>query len=107
MDIKQLQSRRDKAREDREQWRDLLEDAYDYTIPSRNKFTNKADGDEENSHLYDETATLAIPRFANRMQRSLFPEGQQFAQFKAGSDTPKDQKQPVDDALEELSLIHI
>lgn len=105
MDIKELQSRRDKARADREQWRGLLEDAYDYTIPSRNKFTNRSNGDEENEHLYDETACLAIPRFANRMQRSLFPEGQQFAQFKAGSDIPEDEKKQVDDALEEYNSV--
>lgn len=103
LNIKQLQSRRDKARADREQWRDLLEDAYDYTIPARNRFTNRTDGDEENSHLYDETATLAIPRFANRMQRSLFPEGQQFAQFKAGADVPEEARKQVDNNLEEYA----
>ena len=103
LDIKKLEKRRDKARADREQWRDLLEDAYDYTIPARNRFTDRTDGDEENSHLYDETASAAIPRFANRLQRSLFPEGQQFAQFKAGSDFTDEQKKQVDDSLEEYT----
>lgn len=100
---KQLCDRRDKARADREQWRDLLEDAYDYVIPARNRFTNRTDGDEENEHLYDETATLAIPRFANRLQRSLFPEGQEFAQFKAGSEIPEDSKESLDNGLEEYT----
>lgn len=103
MDGKALKRRLDKALADRHQWRDLLEDAYDYIIPSRNNFSNRTQGDEENSHIYDETAPLAIPRFANRMQRSLFPEGQEFVLFKAGSDVPEDDKQKVDDALEEYS----
>ena len=98
-----LVRRKDKASADREQWRDLLEDAYDHVIPSRNRFTNKTDGDEDNNHLYDETAPLAIPRFANRMQRSLFPEGQEFAQFKSGSKIPEDQRQTLDDQLEEYT----
>lgn len=103
MDIHNLCQRRDKARADREQWRDLLGDAYDHVIPARNRFTNRTDGDEENSHLYDETAPLAIPRFANRLQRSLFPEGQQFAQFKAGDGFGEDEKKEVDGALEEYT----
>jgi len=103
MDAKKLKSRLDKAKADRDQWRDLLEDAYDHIIPSRNNFSSKTEGDEENSQIYDETAPLAIPRFANRMQRSLFPEGQEFALFKAGSDFPDEEKQAVDDQLEEYA----
>lgn len=103
MDGAALKKRLDKAKADRDQWRDILEEAYDYIVPSRNNFSNRTAGDEENTQIYDETAPLAIPRFANRIQRSLFPEGQEFVLFKSGSDIDEDDRQAVDDQLEEYA----
>lgn len=90
-----------KAKANRDHYRDLLEEAMDYVIPARNEFSKKTEGDEENFHVYDETAPMAIPKFANRMQRSLFPETEHWVNFKAGVDIPEDAKESVDKALEQ------
>lgn len=103
MNAEALKRRLDKAKADRNQWRDLLEDAYDYIIPFRNNFSNRKEGQQENNHIYDDTAPQAIPRFASRIQRSLFPENQDFVLFKAGDDIPEGERQNVDDSLEEYT----
>ena len=98
IDDKALQRRLAKAKSNRDQWRGLLEEAYRFVIPSREDFSHTEQGDEDNDHIFDETAPLAAPRYANRMQRSLFPD--EFVLFKAGSDVDEDQKKSLDDQLE-------
>lgn len=98
MDVKDLLRSYSKAKADTEEWRDLLEDAYDYTVPERNNFSTKTEGDEENGHIYDETASLAAPRYANRMQRTLFPDS--FVKFQAGSNYTDEEKRGMEKDLE-------
>ena len=98
IDDKALQRRLTKAKANRDQWRGLLEEAYRFVVPSREDFSHTEQGDEDNDHIFDETAPLAAPRYANRMQRSLFPD--EFVLFKAGADVGEDEKQGLDDQLE-------
>lgn len=100
MNIAEAYKRCDKAFENQSRWRDLLEDAYFYVIPERNNFTTKSEGEEEDNHVYDETAPVSAPKFANRMQRALFPSDQEWVQFKAGEDVSEDEQ---DNANQQLS----
>ena len=97
--------RLEKAKANQDLYRDLLQEAYDFIIPSRNNFSSRTEGDEENYHIYDETAPSAIPKFANRMQRSLFPESEEWVQFKAGAEIPEDEKENTDKGLEEYTKV--
>lgn len=101
MDIQEAEKRCEKAFSNQSNWRDLLEDAYFYIVPERNNFTLKSQGEEEDNHVYDETAPVSAPKFANRMQRALFPADQEWVQFKAGEDIGEDEKERVN---RELSL---
>lgn len=100
-----LHKRLQKAKANRDLYRDLLEEAYDFIIPSRNNFSSRTEGDDENYHIYDETAPSAIPKFANRMQRSLFPESEEWVQFKAGVEVSEDDKEATDKGLEEYTKV--
>ena len=54
-----LKTRIAKAKENAENFRSMLEIAYDYTIPEKNGWSNQVRGKEENLHIYDETAVNA------------------------------------------------
>lgn len=103
MDIKEAKKRYKAAFSNQADWRDLLEDAFFYNIPERNNFTLRSQGDEENNQIFDDTASSSLPKFANRMQRSLFPEAEEWVQFKAGVDIPDAERQEIDGGLEDYT----
>jgi len=61
-------------------WLNLLEVAYMYTIPTRVNF-DRQNGSSTNDFLYDNTATQAIPKFANNLVNFCMPTNQQWMEF--------------------------
>ena len=105
IDVKAHKRRIGAAGELMENFRSMLQVAYDYTIPERNYWRAKSPGKEENIHIYDETAVNGIVVAANRMQGALLPPQQKWMDFAAGSDFGEDQDKEVNDALTEATNV--
>lgn len=105
MEAKEALKRCSAAFSNQNDWRDLLEDAYFYSVPERNNFTIKSPGDDERDQVYDPTAPLSLPKFANRLQRSMFPEAEEWVKFKAGSDVSEEDQASVDKSLEAFTKV--
>lgn len=103
MEFEEAKKRSKSAFANQDLWRDLLEDAYFYSIPERNNFTRRTEGNEEDDLVYDETAPVALPKFANRMQRALFPDAEQWVNFKSGTEVGQDDEEQVNRDLEEYT----
>lgn len=101
-----LKKRIAKAKENADNFRSLLQIAYDYTIPEKNGWTNQVKGKEENLHIYDETAVNGIIVAANRRQGALMPPQQKWHSFKAGELLGEDETKAIDDALVEATDVY-
>lgn len=93
------------ARQRRELWRSLYQDAYDYAIPQKETFNFHAPGERKNRHVYDSTAVNGVEKFASRVMSSLTPPWMQWMDFQAGSDIPEDQRDAVNQQLEDFTKI--
>jgi hypothetical protein len=89
----------------REQWRSILQDAYDVAIPNKQTFTERAKGSNRAQHLYDSTAVEGVDRFASRIMSAMSPPWMQWSKLVAGSDIPEDDLDRVNEALEEATDI--
>jgi len=92
-----------KARERWELWRSIHQEAFDYASPQRETFHLRSPGQRKNRHIFDSTAVLGLEQFASRIQSSIVPSWQQWMNLKAGSSVPKQDKERVDSALEEIT----
>jgi hypothetical protein len=102
---KELKRRIDTASKHVDDFRSLLQVAYDYTIPERNMWRSKSKGREENTHIYDETAVKGLVVAANKMQGALMPPQQNWMEFGAGTDFDEDVAKEVADALTDATKV--
>lgn len=85
-DGKALYKRFDKARERKmTTWYSHMRECYDYAVPQRETFFKYTPGQKKNTRVYDSTAVVATPIYANRLQKAIMPTGQQWAKLVAGS----------------------
>lgn len=76
-----VKDRSDKAWIARSPWNSLYQDAYDYVVPQRRPTAQRLN---EIPKLYDMTAPMAAMYAAGRLQRNLFPPGQDQFVIEAG-----------------------
>lgn len=86
-----------------EQWRSLHQEAFDFSAPQRETFHKRNPGQRKNRHIFDSTAVTGLEQFANRIQGSLLPSWQQWMMLEAGSDIPDEDKDRVNQLLEETT----
>ena len=86
-----------------EQWRSLHQEAFDFSAPQRETFHKRNPGQRKNRHIFDSTAVTGLEQFANRIQGSLLPSWQQWMMLEAGSDIPEEDKDRVNQLLEETT----
>lgn len=84
-------------------WRSLHQEAMDYATPQRETFTQHAEGQRKNRFVYDSTAVEGAEQFSSRIQGSLLPSWQQWANLVAGEEVPKDEQAEVDKSLKGLT----
>lgn len=84
-------------------WRTIHQEAMDYSTPQRETFTTNAKGQTKGRFVYDSTAVEGAEQFASRIQGSLLPSWQQWADLVAGEDVPKEEEQAVNTALSEAT----
>ena len=84
-------------------WKDKYEEAYEYTMPSRESFYEETIGERRTDKIFDETAVVGIQEFASRLQAGIVPTYGRWANLEAGSEIPDDQKPTVNEALDEIT----
>ena len=94
-----------KAKERRELWRSLLQEAYDFALPQKETFNFHSPGQKKNRHIYDSTAVAGVRTYAARIQSAHTPPWKQWFNFVAGTDTPKGDRDNLNKQLEEATDI--
>ena len=92
-----------KAQSHRENFVDMFQDAYDYTLPMREGFYYEEAGQRRDDKIFDSTAVNGIQEFASRLQSAMVPNFSRWADFIAGSEIPPDQKDAVNNQLDEVT----
>lgn len=100
-----LHKRFKKATATRDIWRSTHKEACEYCLPNRETFDLYAEGEDKTTRIFDSTAVEATKSFANRIQGSVIPAWQQWADLVAGSDIPEDEVEKVDETLEDISKV--
>lgn len=87
----------------RENWVPLFEECYEYAIPQRESFYYEEPGQRRDDKIFDETAVVGVQEFASRLQSGLVPNFARWADFIAGSEVPPEQRDAVDNELDEVT----
>lgn len=93
------------ARGNKELWRSMHEECYDYFLPQKNLYDEKAPGQQKDEKVFDSTAQDALADYASRMEAQLVPPGREWMKLEAGSDVPDKEKDQVEKDLERISKI--
>jgi hypothetical protein len=104
-DISAVIKRFGKAKQRRELWRSLFQEAYDFALPQKETFNFHSPGQKKNRHIYDSTAVAGVRTYAARIQSSHTPPWKQWFNFVAGTDTPKGDRDSLNKQLEEATDI--
>jgi len=86
-----------------EQWRDMLDDAYEFAIPQRNTFYQRTVGERKATRVFDSTAERAVITFANRLHSDLTPPFQKWAKLAPGPMLGEDQEEQAEKILDKAN----
>lgn len=92
-----------KAKALRENWVPLFEECYEYALPQRESFYHEERGQRRDEKIFDETAVVGVQEFASRLQSGIVPNFARWADLMAGSEVPPDQREAVDNDLDEVT----
>ena len=91
------------AKSIRQRWESLFDECYEYALPMRQTFSTQSIGERRDDKIFDETAVVGVQEFASRLQAGLVPNFARWADFTAGSEVPKEQRDGVNNELEEVT----
>lgn len=111
MNIEKLVARRNRAVGEAEQWRSLLEKAYDYAAPNKNSYKDTAGhgdhgttkGQNLTAHIYDLTLPIGVRSFVNRLSSALVPQTDEWVKFVSGQEIPEKVQSEVTRKLQALT----
>lgn len=93
----------------RDQWKSLLQDAYELVLPTRNPYSTTSDRPKPMDRAFDSTATNSVFRAANRMLMDVTPPDQDWADFVPGPlmtiQLDKSQIEQIEKQLEDVAKI--
>ena len=92
-----------KAKQHRENFVPLFEECYEYALPMRESFYSESVGQRRDDKIFDETAVVGVQEFASRLQSGLVPNFARWADFTAGSEVPKEERDVVNNELDEVT----
>ena len=92
-----------KAKAFRENWVPLFEECYEYALPQRESFYYEEAGQRRDEKIFDETAVVGVQEFASRLQSGIVPNFARWADLMSGSEVPKDQREAIDNELDEVT----
>ena len=100
---KEYLKRYERAKAKRTNFVDVFEECYEYALPQRESFYYEVSGQRRDDKIFDETAVVGVQEFASRLQSGLVPNFARWADLTAGSETPKEQRDIVNNELEEVT----
>jgi hypothetical protein len=100
---KELMDKYQRAKTVRDQFVPLFEECYEFSMPQRESFYTESIGQRRDEKIFDETAVVGVQEFASRLQQGLVPNFARWADFIAGSEVPKDQREAVNNDLDEVT----
>jgi len=93
------------AEANKQLWRGIMEDCYDYFLPQKNTFDWNSPGEKRDNQVFDSTAQDSLGDYASRMEARLVPPGREWMKLEAGTDIPEDQEDEVNVELEKMTKI--
>ena len=84
-------------------WESYLREAYHYALPDKETIDEHSPGQKKNQHVFDSTATIALNKYANRMQHQVVPPWKTWMRLEPGSDTPEEMKSEAQEMLDEAT----
>jgi len=104
LEVKQVLARSERAEARKAQWRNMLEQCYEFALPQRNLYAGHwesgAPGTSKMDRVFDSTAINSTQRFSNRIQATMFPPYRHWCRLQAGDDIPGDAKETLEMALD-------
>jgi hypothetical protein len=88
--VSQVKARADQALGQKELWRALLQDSYEYFLPQKEVWNEYSPGYQKTNKIFDSTGQVAIKEFANRMMMNITPQGTVWAKLIPGLNHPKE-----------------
>ena len=101
--VKRLITRYNNAKAVKDMWLPTFEECYEFALPQRESFYSESIGRRRSDRIFDETAVVGVQEFASRLQAGLVPNFARWADFTAGSEVPKEQRDGVNNELEEVT----
>ena len=104
MSYSKYKKRYDFAKTQKDGVESRLKEAYRYALPAADvdNYMNTNNNYNEQPEVFDDTAIIALQKFANRTQQQITPSWKTWAMLRAGSDIPEEDKE---DANKKLELI--
>tara|TARA_B100000131_G_scaffold320076_1_gene367333 strand:- start:299 stop:1888 length:1590 start_codon:yes stop_codon:yes gene_type:complete len=93
----------EKAKTIRQSFEDTFDDCYEFAMPMRETFKSKTVGERKDEKIFDETAVVGVQEFASRLQQGLVPNFARWADFTAGSEVPKEERDEINNELDEVT----
>lgn len=96
-DARKLRERAEKAFDEEALWEDLLQDAYEFFLPQRDRFTDRGhfdQGQKKMDRIFDGTSMKAIKGFASRVQAQITPIWRRWATFTLSDELERLLRQP-------------
>jgi|TARA_R110002126_G_scaffold177667_2_gene326615 hypothetical protein len=107
LSVTEIKKRYRIAEADKEQWRSIYEEAYEYCLPMRNMYDGyyegNAVGQDKMKRIFDSTAIHSTSRFANRIQSALFPPQRSWCRLTTGTDIPPERMIEVQQILDDYT----
>ena len=101
--VKSLLTRYEKATHIKDQFKDLFEECYEVAFPQRKGFYTETIGERRDEKIFDETCVVGVQEFTSRLQQGLVPNFARWADFQAGSETPSEEKEAINNELDEVT----
>ncbi len=102
--IDQVIKRASIADDRKEQWRNIFEECYEFSMPQRNLYggyyEGRVPGQNKMDRVFDSTAINSVQRFANRLQSNLFPPYRNWCRLESGNSIPPEQQEKLGLALD-------
>jgi hypothetical protein len=102
---KEIQKRFSTAKARKGLWESYLRDAYRYSLPDKQTIDTWSPGQKKNQYVFDSTATIALNKYANRMQHQVVPPWKTWMRLEPGSDTPVEAKAEAQKLLDEATEV--
>jgi hypothetical protein len=86
LDPKKIIERYGKAKSNSDKWKNILQQAYNYSMPNRSEFAVQqySPGSPRTEHIYDATAVVGLKKFAANLQNWMLPTSEHWANITPG-----------------------